>query len=212
MKKCKCGKELSAKHVKICRECYLAKSKRENVFCECGKPIDRRATHCRDCFQKGELNHQFGKVGELNSRWIGGIEARRIFCICGKELNATAYYEGNTRCKSCARKEQYKNPENHPQWLGGLSRLPYTIEFNKQLKDLIRDRDNHECQKCNKHEEQEVKDLNKVLSIHHIDYNKQNCLPENLISLCSKCNTEVNADRDYWFAYFTELLMHKIKA
>jgi hypothetical protein len=180
---------------------------------DCGKQLNNfYAERCKSCARiyqyatRPETNPMFGKFGEEHPTFKGGEESRKVFCECGKELNKYAIYEGNKRCKSCARKEQYKNPENHPQWLGGLSRLPYTIEFNKQLKDLIRDRDNHKCQKCGKKEIQELKDLNKVLSIHHIDYNKCNCLPENLISLCSKCNTEVNADRDYWYSYFTELL------
>jgi hypothetical protein len=213
MHKCKCGKKLSAKHVKLCRKCYIIEATHEINYCICGQKIDRRAKYCRECFQQGKLNHQFGKSGKLSPVWQGGLESRKKFCIdCKKELNNNACYKNhgdekpNTRCKSCARKEEYKNPENHPQWLGGLSRFPYTIEFNKQLKDLIRDRDNHKCQKCGKNEEQELKDLDKVLSIHHIDYCKENCLPENLISLCSKCNTEVNANRDYWYSYFTELI------
>jgi len=168
---------------------------------------------CRSCGRKEqyrlhpETNPQFGKKGELSPVWTGGKESRKRFCTdCHKELNMSACYDGDKRCKSCAHKELYKDPSNHPNWLGGLSRLPYTIEFTASLKESIRDRDGHKCQYCGKTEEQEIKDYNKALAIHHIDYDKENCLDTNLISLCCECNTKANKNRDYWFAYFSEVV------
>lgn len=218
MKKCKkCGKQVSANHVKICRECFLAKSKYEEIHCiDCGKKLndfacyrgDKRCHSCaRSYFIKLHPEKVFSPKGELNGKWKGGKEIRKRICKdCGKELNHTACYDGNERCKSCAHKELYKNPKNHPNWLGGISFEPYSIEFTKSLKESIRDRDNHICQYCGKTEKQELKDLNKVLSVHHIDYNKENCLDTNLITLCAKCNTAVNKNRDYYFAFFTEII------
>jgi len=185
---------------------------------DCGKQIHwctalYRGGRCKSCARvyqyatKPETNHFFGLKGKLNPSWKGGEEVRKRFCIdCNKELNRMAYQEGNKRCKHCARIAQYKNPENHPNWLGGLSRLPYTVEFNASLKESIRDRDGHKCQNCGKTEEQEIKDYNKALAIHHIDYNKENCQNTNLISLCCECNTKANKNRDYWFAFFTEII------
>lgn len=36
----------------------------------------------------------------------------------------------------------------------------------------------------------------------HIDYEKGNCKENNLISLCSQCNSRANFNRNYWFGYF----------
>jgi hypothetical protein len=215
----KCGIKVSAKHVKICRKCYIAKSIHETIYCkDCGEELhtlacyrgDKRCRHCARVEQyrlHPETNPMFGKCGKDHPTFKGGFEIRKRLCIdCKTELNMSACYDGNERCKSCARKHEYKNPENHPNWLGGLSRLPYTVEFNASLKESIRDRDNHKCQHCGKTEEQEIKDFNKVLAIHHIDYNKENCLDTNLISLCCECNTKANKNRDYWFAYFTAII------
>ena len=83
-------------------------------------------------------------------------------------------------------------------WKGGISFLPYPAEFNKQLKELIRLRDGYKCQKCNCPE----MECDRKLDIHHIDYNKKNCLPTNLISLCRKCNGQVNSYRARWIKYF----------
>lgn len=90
---------------------------------------------------------------------------------------------------------------NH-NWQGGISFVPYTQEFNRQLKALIRMRDAYTCQLCGM---PECENLRK-LPIHHIDYNKSNSMPANLIALCDSCNAKVNFNRDYWFGYFRELL------
>ena len=82
----------------------------------------------------------------------------------------------------------------NPNWKGGLSFDPYTPKFNKQLKELIRERDNRTCQKCGIPETEGKRRLD----VHHIDYDKKNCLPRNLISLCNICNIQVNSNRKSW--------------
>lgn len=89
--------------------------------------------------------------------------------------------------------------KDNPSWNGGVSFLPYCYKFNKQLKERIRDRDSHICQLC------ETKENGKRLHVHHIHYDKENCAPD-LISLCNKCNSKVNFNRDYWESYFMNLL------
>jgi len=88
--------------------------------------------------------------------------------------------------------------ENSPSWLGGISFEPYSIEFNNQLRELIRYRDSYKCQLCGMPECEN----NRKLSIHHIDYNKKNSKPNNLITLCISCNSKVNFNRDKWEIYF----------
>ncbi len=111
---------------------------------------------------------------------------------------------------SKATKEHWRNPkyraklsgENHVFWLGGKSFEPYTKEFNEQMKYLIRMKDGFTCQLCGIPESETTTNL----PIHHIDYNKKNSMPSNLISLCNICNPKVNRNRDYWTAYFRDLL------
>jgi transposase len=89
-----------------------------------------------------------------------------------------------------------------PTWRGGISFKPYSLKWTKKLRTQIRIRDNYTCQKCRIKE----KSSNRKLTVHHIDYDKQNCKKDNLISLCCKCNSEVNFNRDYWYAYFTYIM------
>ena len=48
--------------------------------------------------------------------------------------------------------------------------------------------------------------IKRKLDVHHIDYNKQNCKENNLISLCQNCHITTNGNRDFWFAYYTYIM------
>lgn len=90
--------------------------------------------------------------------------------------------------------------EKHPNWKGGKSYEPYGLEFNRKLKAQVRLRDRYRCQECFRHQSE----LPTKLHIHHIDYDKKNNNPENLISLCRGCHLQTNFKRDDWVAYFHE--------
>ena len=92
--------------------------------------------------------------------------------------------------------------EKHPNWLGGISFEPYGIQFDRKLRKKIRERDNHKCQECNFTEDE----LGYKLSVHHIDYDKQNNNENNLISLCKSCHGQTNFSRSDWQNYFREKL------
>lgn len=100
---------------------------------------------------------------------------------------------------------EVKQGSKHNQWQGGKSFEKYTIEWNKFLKENIRKRDNYVCQKCGIHQ-YELNTWFKKLDVHHIDYNKKNCNPDNLIILCHNCHMKTNFNRNYWTNYFNNLL------
>lgn len=87
--------------------------------------------------------------------------------------------------------------EKNPNWRGGISFEPYGVEFNESLKEQVRIRDGRTCQECGR------KQHGKRLSVHHIDYDKKNSCPSNLISLCHGCHSKTNADRAHWQARLT---------
>jgi hypothetical protein len=97
---------------------------------------------------------------------------------------------------------QKHSGENNSNWLGGISYEPYTKEFNRQLKLFVRTRDNFTCQLCKIPE----KEMTEKLTSHHIDYDKKNCLPINLISLCRSCHTKTNHKREYCKTYLSNIL------
>lgn len=87
-----------------------------------------------------------------------------------------------------------------PNWQGGISNL-YPTNFNEEYKAIIRRRDNWKCRMCNKTE----KENGRALDIHHIDYNKENLSPNNLVSLCHKCHMKTNGNKEYWESYFKNM-------
>lgn len=91
-----------------------------------------------------------------------------------------------------------RSGENHHNWRGGKSFVDYGKAFNNELKNHIRERDNFTCCECHQTEEQ----LGCVLDVHHIDYDKKNNNPRNLIGLCKSCHMKTNYSREDWIDYF----------
>lgn len=94
--------------------------------------------------------------------------------------------------------------EKHPNWQGGKSFEPYDKLWNDQLKEQIRKRDHYCCQECFRHQSEFITKTNKPykLSVHHIDFDKKNSDPNNLISLCKSCHAKTNFNRKDWTNYF----------
>jgi hypothetical protein len=93
-----------------------------------------------------------------------------------------------------------------PAWKGGISNDPYcNVWLDKEYKQDIRDRDSNECQnpECRKNS------FHLPLGIHHIDYDKQNCHPWNLITVCFSCNARANFKRKYWKKFYQNIMIEK---
>jgi hypothetical protein len=172
---------------------------------DCKKKISFYAKRCRKC-------NFIYQQGENNPNWRNGLPK----CVdCKKQLST--YGKIHIRCRSCAQIERFKDPRNHPMHLKqhstttkrkmSLTRegtgIPYEIndypERFFKIRKIILQRDNYICQKCNK----------KGTTVHHIDYNKENCKKRNLITTCRDCNVMVNSNRDYWYAYFRYIMENR---
>jgi len=91
--------------------------------------------------------------------------------------------------------------EKNPNWQGGISDILYPDDWTDILRESIRQRDGYICQMCGIHQD-ELNGFYKKIDIHHIDYNKDNLNPKNLISLCRGCHLKTNYNREYWINYF----------
>ena len=99
----------------------------------------------------------------------------------------------------------HNSRELSPNWNGGSSFLSYPPEFNKPLKQSILERDNYTCQ-C-----PDCEHLSERLEIHHIDFDKKNNNPENLITLCNKCHNKTKGinNREYWINHYQKSIKQK---
>jgi len=178
--------------------------RRQNPICvDCGKKLTSHyILRCRDCWVRFVIgkNATYYKHGRTCKDY-------KNYCIdCGKKIDYRS-----KRCIQCQGKilSRQRQGKNSPSWKGGLNKQGYHYLFPIMAK-IIRLRDNFECQECGMtQEEHRFKYKNRPLEAHHINYNKGDCNPGNLITLCKKCNCRANFNRDYWYAYYTYKIEEK---
>ena len=133
----------------------------------------------------------------------------KLVCKCPNNHVYTASWNtwrSGRRCPICAniKLSMARFGSNNPSWLGGKTFEKYChIWFDKAFKQDIRERDSNRCLNpyCYGNDV--------VLSIHHIDYNKKNCHPSNLITVCRSCNTKANKDREWHKAWYQAIIKNR---
>ena len=206
-----CGREFQTKHFLVKR----GGGKFCSIKCSDISHRKQKKQKCIICGTEFYMTPARIKCGrdKFCSRQCAGVNKRKekIKCkciLCGKKFYTQRCYIKRNGGKYCSLECTYKNRkmEGHPNWQGGKSFEPYGIEFNDKLKKHIRIRDKSVCQECGKKQSE----LNITLSIHHIDYNKKNNVPNNLISFCQKCHLKTNYhNRKKWKSHFQELILSK---
>lgn len=152
---------------------------------------------------KGRNNPMFGK--KFSKEHCNNMS----ISLKGKYAGEKAYWYNKKFSKehinkmSEARSGVLCGPEN-PNWKGGISIEPYCeIWKDKEYKDDIKERDGNKCTNpyCT--------GSNKGLVLHHIDYNKKNCSPRNLVTVCNSCNCKANYDREWHTSWYQALLYRR---
>lgn len=98
--------------------------------------------------------------------------------------------------------------ENSPHWRGGVSFGEYPPIFNESLKTSVRKRDSNKCMECGIDGDSAVfKNGNKYkLHVHHIDFDKNNCNMNNLITLCTSCHGKTQQHIDFWISHYNKII------
>ena len=140
----------------------------------------------------------------LSTEYVNQKQKLIYKCPYGHEhtITFTDWYNGGYRCPTCYAIKM-SGAGNHG-WQGGVSNGDYCpVWKDKEYKQNIRDRDgncclNPYCGSLNR----------KDLTIHHIDYDKKNCHPSNLITVCRSCNSCANVNRQWHKAWY-QAVMHR---
>lgn len=136
----------------------------------------------------------------------------QILCACGcgtliapfskKDFKPAQYAHGHNPHGAATRFQKGQKPTApflpgalHPQWNGGVSTLPYGKEFTRRFKRLIRERDSYTCQRCGITQAE----YGHTLEVHHLDHDKMNNDPSNLVTACGRCNKWASRNRDMPF-------------
>jgi len=155
-----------------------------------------------------EISASFTKEGYtlLSTGYVNSHSHLEYVCPEGHvhKMMWTNWQQGY-RCPTCY--IIYNNGANASNWQGGISFEPYCAVWkDKEYKKDIRDRDGNRCLNpyCNSKNKND-------LAIHHIDYNKKNCKPSNLITVCRSCNSKANTDRMWHKAWYQTILKSRYK-
>ena len=179
---------------------------------ECGEVFKKYRSMAKDYdyhFCGNECRHKWRAkfiMGENNPHYKPKV--KRSCGFCGKELEVwpskAKSYE-NSFCKNgkCypAWMMDKNRGENNPNWRNGSKQNPYCeIWLDNEYKSSIINRDGGKClnPKC--------KHISDLLHIHHIDYDKLNCHPWNLITLCNSCHSLSNFSRENHTLYYQDLM------
>ena len=139
---------------------------------------------------------------------------RKVTCVCkncGKEFESPQSVAGrriycSIICKFSDEDAQQERSArvsgiNNPMWKGGISCEPYCATWNdKEFKEYILERDNYSCQNP------DCWGTSNRIVRHHIDYDKKNCNPSNIITVCNSCNARANKNRGWNTGYYNNVL------
>lgn len=170
-------------------------------FCQCG---------CNEVIIISRIHHSKGIPKFINGHsWIGknhsqeSKDKQRESKIGKNNVWFGKQHSKETRIKLSDSLKGDKNGmygvtgDKNPAWKGGLSFEPYCHKFNENVKELIREKYNRMCVMCGKSEEKN----GKKLSVHHINYNKQQGCDGHewkLLPLCVSCHMKTNYNREAW--------------
>ena len=147
------------------------------------------------------VRHEFEKRGYtlLSKEYINSRLTLKFKCEpghIGKMLWDN--FKRGAICLQCS--IENKSGSGHPNWKGGISKDPYCQNWGKDLREFVKERDGFKCLNpyCS------GKDV--MISVHHINYNKKSCGPENLITVCRSCNGRANKDRNWHQAWYQAIL------
>ena len=169
--------------------------------------IGKRCPHCAGNVKLtiDFVREQFEKEGYalLSKEYINNSTKLEYRCPYKHQHSITwGDWRNGYRCPTCWNTRRFG--EGHWNWKGGKSLEPYCeVWRDQEYKQDIRERDGNAC-------------LNPycygnggVLSIHHIDYNKKNCHPSNLITVCRSCNLRANHDREWHEAWYKAIMYRR---
>lgn len=201
----------------------------------CGQPFladwygSAEAQFCdNSCANSGQFSSSYGGLSEehkknisiansgknhwlYGKKWSEEVKEKMRLAKKNKMVGKNNPFYGRAHTEETKKKISDKNKGKnygqcgpaHSQWKGGVSYEPYCVIWtDKEYKDSIKIRDDYKCQNpfCEK---------GRPLRVHHINYIKKDCRPNNLITLCASCNTKANKDREWHTSFYREILRRR---
>lgn len=183
---------------------YICPNGHENTTTWCAWT---QGCRCPDCnkITIDKVKSSFESEGYilLSSDYINAHKKLKYRCPFYHEHSISwANWHAGNRCKTCAIINN--SGLNCALWKGGISCDPYCDAWlDKEYKQDIKDRDGNRCLNP------DCWGKDKLLSIHHINYEKKDCKPSNLITICRSCNSRANKDRRWHNAWYQAIIKNR---
>lgn len=170
-------RETIEKECETCGEVMVLKEYRsDRRFCsyECHGKYRKGRYMGRDNWAYNSVEVQCGTCGRVFDR-IKSLAQQRDNHFCDHECYGTWISKNVVG-------------EEHPRWKDKVA--SYGAGWNEEKREKVRERDNRQCQACGKTEVEELDDLGRKLSVHHItpasqfDDPLQRNAMDNLVTLC----------------------------
>ena len=208
-----CGKALGPyaerRGNKRCRPCSATARRRPDPVCvDCGKKLSMTgkysgAVRCKGCTTRISWTgrHHKPETREKIRRVRTGAHASektRAKLRVAHAGEKNHFWGKHHTPESISKNSLAHSGPNHPCYRDGTSNGPYGLGWNTTRRE-IRIRDEHLCQ----HPECYRPENGKHHECHHIDRNKKNNNPANLILLCYEHHEETRrGNADYWIEYY----------
>ncbi|HUU87766.1 MAG TPA: hypothetical protein VMX17_08445 [Candidatus Glassbacteria bacterium] len=129
------------------------------------------------------------------------------FNFCSRKCSQSGKYNNyyGKKRPNHSKKMRENNPmefihnfgKDNPNWKGGITQNKYCSGWtllSEEIRDYYKTCQNPNCCRASN-----------IMTTHHIDYDKENCRPDNLICLCNICNGKANGKREYHKEYYRRL-------
>jgi hypothetical protein len=180
--------------------------------------MSRIAKVCQVCTTPFEVKRANGSAKFCSIQCVGisqrgrTLPARRKVrkqCeVCSSDYVVSASHADRHHCcsRACSfqRRSLIAAGDGNANWRGGMSRLPYPWNFRSVVSKAIIERDGGVCQNPS------CAGLDERMTAHHINYDKQDCDENNLIALCSACNSRANFGRDKWREFYSAIMKSRV--
>lgn len=163
----------------------------------CSGNLKKTIIEVRKCFEKESYVL-------LTDSYINQRQKLKYRCP-DNHLHSTTWsdWQSGYRCPECYAIRI--SGRGNCNWKGGISFEPYCeVWKDKEYKESIKERDGYKCLNpyC-------CSDNKNDLTIHHINYDKKDCVFSNLLTICRSCNAKANYDREWHMSWYRAVLRNR---
>ena len=185
------------------------------------KTVVRICKVCGKEFKIYECETRKGKGYYCSYKCSNGTKRNRVArtCqFCGKEFERRKSWTNGNQGKFCSLEckilgQQYLIGPLNPNYKPDTQRK-YCEKWTPDLRKRVRVFFNNTCVMCGIHQEDHFtkSGKHKLLHVHHINYNKNQCcdesIPRLLVPLCISCHNKTTVKREIWEPILTKLIIN----